>query len=660
MPSDVRRGARLWVALFAASVVTLGAVDAVVLQLTQAYFGSGFNSYALGSLAKAAPFLALGAAFDAALLASLWLALLAPLRALLGSPLRALAATATLALALPIAFELAMHRLHRVLGQVLDLDLLVDLAAGSRWQAFAEAAQDLPSIGLLSLAFAAGLVAQAWAAGALEKRITPPGLPGWRTLAALAGLSWSIALAALGLTAARAEALHFGLDWKPAGRLLSDAAALATDVDRDGSGWLSRPPDPDPWDAARSPFALDIPGDGIDQDGIGGDLPASARPPSTREGPRPHPIAGSPHVLLIFLESFRWDVLGARLHGREVTPTLNRLAREGAATSLAFAHVPSTWLSRGELLQGRLAPRERAETLVDDFHARGYEVAWFSGQDDAVAEARADLGWARADHFYDARQDKDQRTSRSAEPISLQVSARTLLGRALPYLAERRSQRPVFLYVNLVDTHFPYWHPQLADLLGVPPLARNAIRPENRELVWEAYLNAAANVDAAVAELLAGARRALPGELAVVVTGDHGQAFYERGQLGHGQALDRLQTGVPLIVSGLGGVWPEPIGLGDLRGMIASGLEQRSPSARFAREPDRAIFQLAGSLAEPKLLALRNADGAVVWSMREQRASRLTLDDRETAAPAADALDVIHAWEALRCADAQTQTAPAH
>jgi hypothetical protein len=660
MPAGVK-GARLWVALFATCVAVLGAVDGAVLQLTQGYFGSGFNSYALLTWSRAAGFFALGLAFDVALLATLWLALLAPLRRLLGSPLRALAATATLALALPIAFELALHRLHRVLGQVLDIDLLLDLAAGSRWQALAEAAQDLPSIGLLGSAFGAGLALQWWIAGAFEARLaTPPALPSRRLLAGLAGLGWAIATAALWITSVRSEALFFGLDWKPAGRVLTDVASFVTDVDRDGSGWLSRPPDPDPWNASISPFALDVAGDGVDQDGIGGDLAVGAPLPSVLTGPAPRVLPGSPSVLLVLLEGVRWDVLGARLHEREVTPTLNRLAREGAATPLAFAHVPSTWLSRAQLMQGRLAPRERAETLVDDFHARGYEVAWFSGQDDAVAEASTDLGWARADHFYDARQDRDLRTSRSAEPISLQVSARTLLGRFDAYLDRRRDDRPLFLYVNLVDTHFPYWHSQLDDLLGVPALARGAIRPENRELVWDAYLNAAANVDAAIAHILARAERALPGPLAVVVTSDHGQAFYERGQLGHGQALDRLQTGVPMVVKGLGGVWPEPIGLGDVRAMLGRALEAGGGAPRFEVDPRREIFQLAGTLAEPKLLGLRDAQGARVWSMRDQRASVITLDERVTEARAEEVAPVIHAWEALRWAEAQTQTAPAH
>ncbi|MGZ8999323.1 MAG: hypothetical protein ACXW2T_10770, partial [Allosphingosinicella sp.] len=47
---------------------------------------------------------------------------------------------------------------------------------------------------------------------------------------------------------------------------------LATDFDRDGYSWFSHPIDLQPFDGSRHPYALDIPGNGVDEDGFGGDL----------------------------------------------------------------------------------------------------------------------------------------------------------------------------------------------------------------------------------------------------------------------------------------------------------------------------------------------------------------------------------------------------
>ncbi|MDB5699634.1 MAG: putative sulfatase, partial [Alphaproteobacteria bacterium] len=54
--------------------------------------------------------------------------------------------------------------------------------------------------------------------------------------------------------------------------LFNSALDEITDFDRDGFGLFSQPPDLHPFDASRYPFALDVPGNGIDEDGIGGDF----------------------------------------------------------------------------------------------------------------------------------------------------------------------------------------------------------------------------------------------------------------------------------------------------------------------------------------------------------------------------------------------------
>jgi hypothetical protein len=344
---------------------------------------------------------------------------------------------------------------------------------------------------------------------------------------------------------------------------------------------------------------------------------------------------------LVFLESFRADLVGLREGGREVTPQLNALARAGSGAT-AWSHVPVTWASRGSLMQGRVVPTPDGTTLVDDFLARGYEVAWFSGQHDGLAEGDVRLGIERVTHFYDARGDVARRTSRSAQPISLQVSWKTVLGRIEAYSRARASRRPLFLYVNLVDTHYPYWHRELDDLRGVGELPRSAIRPEQRERVWRAYLNAAANVDAAIGRLLALARGSLGAQTLVLVTGDHGQSFYEQGLLGHGQSLDATQAAVPFLVSRPDARLPSPLALSDARGLIGHWLDGVAPPREsFARTE---IFQHLGALERPSVVALRTRGG-----LAEARPGDgvVPLD--------AASLRAIHVWETLAHEAARTK-----
>jgi len=72
----------------------------------------------------------------------------------------------------------------------------------------------------------------------------------------------------------------------------------ALDFDRDGYSWVSPIKDPQPFNAAVHPMAVDIPFNGIDEDGVGGDMMDmdldghDARWGIAYESPHPHSTAG--------------------------------------------------------------------------------------------------------------------------------------------------------------------------------------------------------------------------------------------------------------------------------------------------------------------------------------------------------------------------------
>ena len=401
---------------------------------------------------------------------------------------------------------------------------------------------------------------------------------------------------------------------KNSGAILTMLFERLTDFDFDGYGMFSRPMDQAPFDPSLHPYAIDVPGNGIDENGLAGDHPADYRPP--RDDFRDAPVFGArPNVLVVFLEGVRGDLIGATLGERVIMPFVSRLAVEGAHSDHAYANSPYTALSRAQLMGGRLVPFVGQSTLIDDFHRNGYEVAWFSGQDESFGiRESAMLGQARADTHFDARDDADHSVSAFRTSGSLQVSWKRVNEKVAAYLDTRRDARPLLLYVNYGDTHFPYDHREMDDVLGVPRLSRAEIEPERRAEVFATYANAAANVDRAIEQLVAHWQERVGPGGAILVTSDHGEALFEAGGLGHGLALDEAQTQVPLVLSGIGGDWPEPIGMSDVRGALQRALQLdlgAAPRARFRPVTGRRILQYMALIDQPRLLCLRGYDAAL-------------------------------------------------
>ena len=650
--------------LAAASIVSV--LEAAVLEVGTGYFSSGYGGVHISGPVAHLAFAAASLWLDVGLTLTAVAMIALPLRLLGVRPALQLALSALAAMALPLSLDFSRHVLEAVLGRVTSFAVVYELAGRSYLELAAQSLAELHAVAWLALIGASGAALCIWLTRAIETHLpsltrglaSPPlGALGLATLG-------NLTLGAVLLFAhapGRLDAIQFGVARKPAALMLRALAGVATDFDRDGSGWLDAPTDPAPFDARIHPYAADVAGNGVDEDGIAGDRPADAarlsiapiaagaRPTSVDSGAgasRHHQV-----VLLVLLESFRADLLG-RVHGdREVTPYLNALARAGASSARAYAHTPHTFTSRAQLFGGTLAPVPGQTTLIDDFAALGFEVAHFSGQDDSFAGSDQLMHTKRADRFYDAQQDLSRRTGRGTSAGALQVSWKLLLRRIEDYLAERDPSRPLFLYVNPADTHFPYDHAELDDLIGTAHLARGDIRPENREQVRDTYANAAANVDRAVERIVASLRAHTGQDPAVLIVADHGEALYEDGTLGHGQALDETQTRIPWIVSGLGGIWPEPLGLADARGLLIRAVAEGrrvedTTRATLVQPHGRHVFQYLSRIEAPRLIGARSVDTAITYDLLV----RPPIADHDQAR-------LVFTWESLRSGELP---APAH
>ena len=630
---DVRATARpAWLKVTLAGTLLVTAFDAALLQQKKAFFTGGFlaGAHTQGP-AEVLTFLLVSMCADAAvvgLLAAVALALTSRFR--LTSNARLLAVFIVAVSPLLLA-DFVSYRLTAYLGDAFDLSLLFDLT-GRKPQEFAAVASAHLVAPLLLLSTAGG------AAGGLVwfvNRIGHRPASVMRVRPSLLFTATVVCAVGIGVTAAAttvSETLDDGLGRKPSGQLASWVTERVTDVDRDGFGIGHAPTDPDPFNASIYPYAVDVPGNGIDEDGVGGDLPAGA-PPYT-ETVAHAPWQRKPNVVLIVLESFRADALGRIVNGKPVTPVLDALGKSGIATTRALSHNGYTAQSRFHIFSGSLAGLRGGTSLIDDFKANGYEVGYFSGQDDSFGGDAYSVGMDRADVAYDARQDRKRRYTSFSTAGSLAVPFDVVQERVAAFLAHRDNTRPLFLYVNFHDTHYPYHRDGIKPLVSNDVLSESQIAPSRGAALKEMYFNTAANVDAAIGATLQMVTGRLGGSPAVIVTGDHGESLFDEGFLGHGYALNDVQTRIPLVASGLPLIVEEPFGQSDLRDAVNAAMAQfaGTDAPRLTARPDKSVFQYLGRIDRPREIAFATETSRTIYDFRT---GRVRVGDGDWARPGA-------------------------
>ena len=644
------------VTLVVAAAATV--VDAVLLHYRRAYFTGGFlaTDY-ITSLTEAVAFFAGSLLTDAAVVGVVAFAALWLLGRLAVPRHLALAAALLLAFAPVLVADFVEYQLATYLGDAFDLRLLFDLSGRDPGEFFAVSASHVTRA--IWIFTGVGLVAAAtfWIAlrRMARRNAEPIRAPStWRSVLVPLGVCLAGAVV-MTLLRSGSDVLDNGLRRKPTGRVLGAVVQAVTDVDRDGYGALSRPADPDLFDGSVRPYALDIPGNGIDEDGVGGDLPSGTEPYGEA-----HVAAGEwifkPDIVLVVLESFRADLRGAHLGSKPVTPVLDALAARGVAPEVAYSHNGYTVQSRRHIFTGSVAD-VRSGTLVDDFKRQGYEVAYFSGQDESFGGPQQGVGFDRADVAYDARSDRERRYSSFSTAGSLAVPYGVVQERVAAFLDARQRNRPLFLYVNFHDTHFPYHHRTIRPLIGDTIVDQAGIAPDRADQVRAMYMNTASNVDRAIGEVLDNVRRALGHEPGVIVMSDHGESLFDEGFLGHGYALNDAQTRIPLVVANLPLRIEEPFAQADLRDAIGEALARPGADGgtpTVARNSSRRVFQYLGLIDRPAQIALTGLSESITYDFREDsvrvRHEGWRRPDELPASDHADFVRLVQTWERMMLA----------
>ena len=171
------------------------------------------------------------------------------------------------------------------------------------------------------------------------------------------------------------------------------------------------------------------------------------------------------NVLLITLDTTRWDRIGAYGDGSAATPNLDRLAGEGVLFEQAIAPAPLTLPAHSTLFTGLLPPRhgvrDNGGYVLDPKHTTLAKVLKAAGRaTGAFVGAFVLDGKFGLDAGFDTYHDKfDLSRQRSVSLGSIARTAGEVVDNAMPWL-DRHASAPFFAWLHFYDAHSPYRPPE--------------------------------------------------------------------------------------------------------------------------------------------------------------------------------------------------------
>jgi arylsulfatase len=295
-------------------------------------------------------------------------------------------------------------------------------------------------------------------------------------------------------------------------------------------------------------------------------------------GPDPTRDSYPRNVILIVVDAMRADHMGAYGYHRDTTPNLDRFASRGTRFNRAYSSASWTLPSIASLMTSvypevhglRRPPTESDAsslsgeflTLAESLHAAGLRTASITSQPWISDRTGLTQGF-----------DEVRTVSHASAPGEARVLTEALLG----WLAVHGEQ-PFFLYAHYMGPHSPYdvasgYSGRFTGGLEIPSAVEEFHRIYEQRSEVDAYrlISQRAREGGLDGEAVDYLRAEYDEKLAytdqwlgtlfrhleesgrlddslLIVTADHGEAFYEHGTIFHGQHLYEELVRVPLIV----------------------------------------------------------------------------------------------------------------
>ena len=297
--------------------------------------------------------------------------------------------------------------------------------------------------------------------------------------------------------------------------------------------------------------------------------------PSISSAAHKKPDLKNPNIILITIDTLRADHLSSYGYKGIKTPAMDRLAEKGVVFENAISTTSWTLPTFATLFTGvhqevhglnrhdvRLAPA--FETVPESLQKAGYYTAAVVTNEFLNHPYNLDQGFdtyvfssdAAAYHPLSGLMIYDFIFARKNE----RHNAENMTTRAISLL-EKVNQRPFFFWIHYIDPHTPYgaWYldrfpnydKNYAGDLGteINDLDGRPFSEEDKRHILAMYDAEIMYTDSQIDRLLRAIDKLnLRNNTAVILTSDHGEEFWDHGDVLHGRTLYRESIHVPLII----------------------------------------------------------------------------------------------------------------
>lgn len=339
------------------------------------------------------------------------------------------------------------------------------------------------------------------------------------------------------------------------------------------------------------------------------------------------------NVILVSLDTLRADRLSSYGAERLTSPKMDALAAEGVRFETALAPASSTPPSHMTMLTGTSPCRhgvwgvhpeddlpEEIETLAEALHRDGYTTA-------AVTEnayVAAPYGFARGfDSYEELKQMSESRNSPSSGVITPTGYAPKTFAAATEWL-EGHTDRQFLLFIHTYQVHGPRRPagPYASLFSDETPAATPGPKFDPPFHDLRRYDQLVRQLDDLVGALTDQLRSlGLERDTILILTSDHGEAFFEHGDHGHGWSVYGEVLRVPLIVWAPGlaraSTITAPVGLIDLTPTILD-LVGQAPRQELDGRSLAGVIRGDSPALEPRTYYAETAPGNV-RSLRDAR-----------------------------------------
>ncbi len=296
---------------------------------------------------------------------------------------------------------------------------------------------------------------------------------------------------------------------------------------------------------------------------------------------RKEPGARPANILLVSIDSLRADHVGCYGSGRDTTPEIDLLARDGVIFKNHVSTTSWTLPAHISLFTGQdisvhgvatdgFSLHPAVPTLAETLQTADYQTAAFCSSPYMNRAFGFDRGFDLY-HNIDSERDGYVDTVLPDETERDRVHRETTSPRiaelATAWL-EENAERPFFLFLHFWDPHYDYDPPAPYDRLfnpgyrgdidGTDYIHNDRVYPgmagEDLEEIIALYDGEIAFTDHHLGLVITKLKElGLFDRTLIIVTGDHGDEFFEHGNKGHRSTLYEEVIRVPLIIRRPGG-----------------------------------------------------------------------------------------------------------